>query len=1588
MVAYVQGGQPEGALAGYFGRGQARGRARGRLAGLVGLRGEVTGAGLERLLRGRHAVTGQPLLSGPGPAASRMSHAAGAGRQTVAEGAEWLTLGQAAEIVGVTAGYLRRLVSRTAQAGAAVSGDQTDDRAAGVDRDPGEQLAGARGSDGWWRVRRADLERWNASRVPPATVLGYDVVCAAPKSVSLLWAFGDEALRADVGAALDAAVEATIGYLERHATFGLVAGRNRHSLGLAVASYLHDVSRNAEAHLHVHNIVINAVAVPTDGQPPDGGVVAGWDWRAIDGEVLLAHVRTAGFVGAAVLRRELSLRRGLAWEPVRNGVAELAGFPAGLLAAFSTRHGEVEAEFAQLVAQGFEPSGATKAAAQRGSRKAKKVLADDVVHAAQRETLTGAGYTVEQVRQLAPPIPARPAPFSAPEVADLFDLLAGPVGLTEKTSTFLRRDVVRAVAEWAGERADADTIEELTDRFLAEPRVVLIHGAAPGARRRHQPELVFTTEDLLAAEESLSALIRDGQVTDGAPPRLLVDPAYLAARLAVAARSPQSAGPGTGPPGAGAVAAKGGGGVVVLSREQAELVRRLLSGGDLVRPAVGPAGTGKTEAMRVLTGLLHGAGRRVFATAHGGRQAEELADRIGIPARVIASWLTLLDHTDDPTTVWPAGSVLIVDEATQVATRDAERLMRCATRTGTVVIVLGDPAQLGSVGAGGWFTHLVARTPDVPTLTTVHRQAGADLAPVRAALGALRADTAPTARAALERLAADGRIHLADSADTLLERAVADWYAERQRRARAAASGPGGVSARSARAATGASRSAAGSPIGSTGSALGPTGSTGSAAGSLTGSTGSALGSIGSTAGSTGLAEERLGSATGSTEAGGASTNGSADGVTGAQDGGTPGPAVRPQPVKVHLMAERHREVETLNRAARALLVADGALTGPVLTVAGREFQVGDEVITLTQAGHTLVPDGKPRSAYVRTGTIGVVTAVHVDPDNPAGQALSVYFPSKGMVHVPWEYLTYRFDDGRDGGLAHAYAITAAKAQGTTMDTARAVVPDDTSRAGLYVMLSRARADVAAYLVARDQLDERDDDETWLPTEPSPDGPVGQLADRLRRSRPEQQAGEQDPLAAAAHRLRTQHSLAELAALRLGQPAPTQSDAAPAPGAARHAPGVRANGSSSGANGAPAARGRADRTGTNNTSNTHGPWAAPNATSIRPGTPKTGPNASDIQAEPRSVVGAPHQVVLRRAELAAEAALRAAALTNPPAALVARIGPRPATGPDRAAWDELVGGLAIYHARRRPAAPLHEVGPPPLAAPHHQPQDPWLTCREQAVRLADSWTAALPRALRDRFDGAGQALPRERAIAGLHALLDAGRHPDELRDLLAEIPLDGVRAGAAVLEHRVTDLCKVTGLDPALYDLPASRTAQQEWNDLFRLVRAAEINHLATQPTGDLAAERRSLALALSRPGKAQRSTIPTGPKQPDTGAGELASSRSEGRERLDLVEAALNRQTTDALLHAKAEPAGYLTALLGRRPEAGLQIHGWDEAASRVEHYRHHVLGLPYGTPAQPGSADPTHHALGDCPTDPSDAAAYEHARDIAGLRNGQLEL
>ena len=170
------------------------------------------------------------------------------------------------------------------------------------------------------------------------------------------------------------------------------------------------------------------------------------------------------------------------------------------------------------------------------------------------------------------------------------------------------------------------------------------------------------------------------------------------------------------------------------------------------------------------------------------------------------------------------------------------------------------------------------------------------------------------------------------------------------------------------------------------------------------------------------------------------------------------------------------------------------------------------------------------------------------------------------------------------------------------------------------------------------------------------------------------------------------------------------------------------------------------------------------------------------------------------------------------------------------------------------------------------------------------------------------------------------------------------------------------------------RTAQDEWNQATRLLEAAEIGHLATRPTGGLVSERRTLDEQL-------RATD-------DADAVELsARDRALAQTRLARLDAALDRQTSHALLRAQAEPPGYLVALLGPRP-TGQHTTAWDDAARRVELYRHHHVGLPHGTPAIPGDADPARAALGNRPPDPRAAAAYDQAHQLRPALDPQLQL
>ncbi len=170
-------------------------------------------------------------------------------------------------------------------------------------------------------------------------VAGYDLVFAAPKSVSILGGLGRSEVAEQVTAGHDAAVEAATGYLDDVAvtTRRRAAGEVRMlgSAGMAAAAFRHRTSRALDPHLHTHVVVANAV------QGDDGR------WTALDGRRLFGHVAAAGALYRSELRAELGQRLGVAWDHRGAGgmdVADVAGVDPVLRAVFSSRQASIREE--------------------------------------------------------------------------------------------------------------------------------------------------------------------------------------------------------------------------------------------------------------------------------------------------------------------------------------------------------------------------------------------------------------------------------------------------------------------------------------------------------------------------------------------------------------------------------------------------------------------------------------------------------------------------------------------------------------------------------------------------------------------------------------------------------------------------------------------------------------------------------------------------------------------------------------------------------------------------------------------------------------------------------------------------------------------------------------------------------------------------------------------------------------------------------------------------------------------------------------------------------------------------------------------
>jgi conjugative relaxase-like TrwC/TraI family protein len=572
----------------------------------------------------------------------------------------------------------------------------------------------------------------------PPEVDGFDLMFSVPKSASVLFGLGGPRARGAVVRVQQAAVEEAMRYLDREACLVRVGPERelQRGGGLVGAAFEHRTSRAGDPQLHTHVLVAN------------GTFRGGGAWVALDGTAIYHHARAAGHIHEAAFRRALALELGVEWGRAHNGIADVGGFSAAQLRAFSTRAGEIDV---YMVEHGWGGGEARQIAALR-TREAKDYdVAPEMLLPEWRERARAVGLDDPTLRAVLDR--ERYRPLDAAAKAEIADRLAGTGGLTAQASSFDRRDVICAFAGVARQGATLGEIEAFADAFLADRRVVALVGGGRGRR-----------SDRDAASGRWSRGVGDGGR----------DPLQHARAARGRARGHRPRGRRARGGGGGGRAGRGRAGARGAADDRPRPVPDGAAEGHRVHVVVGPPGTGKTFALDAAREAWEASGYVVVGAAVAREAARNLEEKAAIRSTSVLSLRIQLDLGGE----YGLGprTVVIVDEAGMLPTRDLHDVVEHASAAGAAVVLVGDPHQLPEIDTGGAFRGLVIRTD--PIVLTENRRQRHEWG--RRMLELIRGGHV---RRGLELASDAGAVHVAATAQAAGAQLVGDWWQAREERA-------------------------------------------------------------------------------------------------------------------------------------------------------------------------------------------------------------------------------------------------------------------------------------------------------------------------------------------------------------------------------------------------------------------------------------------------------------------------------------------------------------------------------------------------------------------------------------------------------------------------------------------------------------------------------------------------------------------------------------------------------------------------------------------------------------------------------------
>ena len=494
---------------------------------------------------------------------------------------------------------------------------------------------------------------------------GLDMTFSADKSVSALWAIADPELRGEIEQAHnDAARVALEETVFRYCAYTRIRDEEGHiqvlPADISVAMFQHGTSRENDPQLHTHCVIFNAARTHEDGK-----------WRAMHQYPVYSWAKAAGAVYRNALAWNLRERLGVRMEQYGpdGSLTRIEGMPEDLQAFWSKRRKAIVAKAGEL---GIPSLGnASRMAGVNKLTRAGKSHDNDpeVRHRrwheeaegfAEREALIASvtGHKTEIGHEAIRELTAR-----------LDDL---PAHLARQEAVFRRPDMVEAAANAAAGLIGPEALKTAIERLRRNPEIERLAPKKPTAESlagMAHTEIYSTRHNLgleQAVKDMTAAMAAD--TGHGVPEE--------AVREKVETLLEQG---------------------YPLSQEQSLAIRHATIKSGRVAVIEGAAGSGKTTTLRPITDLHKEHGYEIVPTAVAWRTAVTLGDDCDARAFCVDKLLKLAAKEQVEI---GAKTLIVVDEAGMLSTRQAHHILQLSERHGAKVVFAGDTRQQQPVEAG------------------------------------------------------------------------------------------------------------------------------------------------------------------------------------------------------------------------------------------------------------------------------------------------------------------------------------------------------------------------------------------------------------------------------------------------------------------------------------------------------------------------------------------------------------------------------------------------------------------------------------------------------------------------------------------------------------------------------------------------------------------------------------------------------------------------------------------------------------------------------------------------------------------------